>query len=835
MVHHTSYVIHLMTMPRGGCSAVTWDTGLSDGPRWESSDISVLVHTDPLRVDALNSASGAGPSLGGIGLQGTGGASLDWCISYRVAADVLGSYAGLGPNPRWFSFTTAEVVGVEDDTLVLALSGSEDPLRRSGLLKLHPAGTRLDLQVSIEPSVAVAEIAFRFERPPGMTFFGFGERFDRWDHSGTVVDGWTEDSPYHDDTEHRWTYWPLPYTVTGSGWGFVIHTDARSAFRLGTDDPGTWSASAAGTALSATVLLESAPRKVVEAFTAQYGRPPVPPSWGLGVWKTMLGGTDRVLAELGRMEDEGLPVQAIWMYDQSEPSTNSGWGSAMGYPEGNYEDIPGLVDHLHRRGYKVLGYVNPQFLTHSLHFAEGVNKQYFLRYPSGRTYILPCPDPGRTGDGAATGAGALLDVSNPAAISWWSEMLTTLLRNVGYDGWMHDFGEFTPSDAVTAAGEPGSQVRNHYPVAYQRAAADVMAHHKPDAVLFMRSGYLGSTALCPAAWPGDQHTEWDTARGLRGAIRAALSLSLAGVNTFGPDIGGFFGTDDPEHNEASAELWVRWCQFGALCPVMRDHLGHKRRPGVEPVDLWHNAQTMDTWRRYAQLHLALLPYLQGLALEAHRTGIASIRPLLLEFPDDPVARLVDDQYMLGAALLVAPVYKPGARTRATYLPDGVWYSLYGGDPISGPTWHEAEAPLDRIPVFVRAGAALPVTSPSRVSQVPGAEQSPSTAVEGHWYPLRGHKCAPTMLPDGTVLRPVDSALGPGLSIERAPESTVDTVIVHVRADVGTPRLRVSSPSDRRDTAMYPTAPTHWWSSPGWAANVALGGDSSTVVSIAGSK
>ena len=353
-------------------------------------------------------------------------------------------------------------------------------------------------------------------------------------------------------------------------------------------------------------------------------------------------------------------------------------------------------------------------------------------------------------------------------------MLRRLLTETGYDGWMHDFGEYTPLDALAFDGRTGAELRNSYPVEYQRPCAEVVAKHKPDAVFFVRSGYLGSTALCPAAWPGDQHTTWGTNRGLRGVIRAGLSLSLAGVNTWGPDIAGMFGTEDPEHNELSKELWVRWCQFGALCPVMRDHLGDKRRPGVPVVDLWHDEETVDTWRRYAQLHLALLPYLYGLAHEAHCTGVASVRPLLLEFPDDATARSIDDEYLLGPALLVAPVLEEGARARRLYFPAGSWHSFFDDQVVTGPTWEEVDAPLSRLPLFVRGGAALPL---SQHRWHPGEALEAASLldeVELRLYPAQGGlEMVPVRLHDGTVIRVGGPTNGLELDIEAAegPPST----------------------------------------------------------------
>jgi alpha-glucosidase (family GH31 glycosyl hydrolase) len=274
-------------------------------------------------------------------------------------------------------------------------------------------------------------------------------------------------------------------------------------------------------------------------------------------------------------------------------------------------------------------------------------------------------------------------------------MLRRLLVETDYDGWMQDFGELTPADAVFADGRSGWEIRNHYPTLYHQAAAAVVRRDKPDAVFFVRSGAPGSNQWAPAAWPGDQHCDWSSDRGLPGVIPAGLSVGICGVNTWGPDIGGMFDAGDDGASARSRELWIRWCQFGALTPIMRDHLGAKR-------------MTIPTWRRYAQLHNALVPYLYAYARLAHEAGIPTMRHLVLHYPDDGEAVRQDHEYLLGEELLVAPVVEAGARRRRVYLPAGQWHSFWNDAVLAGPGYHEVPAPLEQLPLFVRGGAVLPL-------------------------------------------------------------------------------------------------------------------------------
>jgi alpha-glucosidase (family GH31 glycosyl hydrolase) len=379
----------------------------------------------------------------------------------------------------------------------------------------------------------------------------------------------------------------------------------------------------------------------------------------------------------------------------------------MGYPEGEYPDLPGLVQDLHAGGFKVLGYLNTQFIVGRPRTDEGVAKGYFLKRPDGESYLVPGPDP-NPDVGIRYGTMALYDPTNPEGVAWWQGLLRQMLIDTGYDGWMHDFGEYTPRDAVFADGHTGEEIRNLYPTLYQRTAAEICRQVKPDFSFFVRSGSIGSNQWAPSAWPGDQHTDWSFDRGLPSIIPAALSVGICGTNTWGPDIGGFFDAYDGSDVATSTELWIRWCQFGALTPLMRDHLGPKRMSTPDAIDMWSNEQTIDTWRRYARLHNALVPYLYAYARNAQKTGVPTMRHMVLHSPDQPEALQQDYQYLLGEELLVAPVVEPGATTRRVWFPPGTWYGFWDETTYSGPGYTEVPAPIEQIPLFVRAGSVLPL-------------------------------------------------------------------------------------------------------------------------------
>ncbi len=635
-------------------------------------------------------------------------------LTYGVDGALLGSYVSAGRAPRWYALTAVERWELAGPTIRLQAT-TNDVIGRTatvGLEFLDDATVRV--RVHLDRTVGVVEMGLAAAATPDEGFFGLGERFARGNHRGHEVLNWTEDACFDPRPGHDWTYWPVPFFLSSRGYGVYLDTTRRAVFRMASDRPDAWQASADGTTLDAVLLAGPDPLDVVRRFTALTGRPPLPAPWAFGVWKTTLGGADAVRTEARRLRDEDLGVSALWVYDYLDLDNNSGWNSAMGYPEGEYGDLPGLVADLHEADVKVLGYVNQYFIVGRPRTDEGIAKGYFLKCPDGKPYLVPGPDPNPE-VGIRYGSIALYDPTHPEGRSWWQEMLRRLLTKTGFDGWMHDFGEYVPRDAVFADGRTGDEIRNLYPTLYHQTGAEACREAKPDFAFFVRSGYTGSNRWAPAAWPGDQHTDWSPDRGLPSIVPAALSVGMCGTNGWGPDIGGFFEAYDGSGAARSTELWIRWCQFGALTPIMRDHLGPKRMTTPEAVDLWSNNRTIDTWRRFSRLHNALVPYLYAYATVAHETGIPTMRHLALHHPDEPEALGQDHQYLLGSEILVAPVVTDGATTRRVWFPPGPWFGFWDDARHDGPGYVDVAAPIEQIPLFVRGGAVLPLLGTPVVS------------------------------------------------------------------------------------------------------------------------
>ena len=249
-----------------------------------------------------------------------------------------------------------------------------------------------------------------------------------------------------------------------------------------------------------------------------------------------------------------------------------------------------------------------------------------------------------------------------------------------------------PEDAQFVDGRSGREMHNLFVHLYSQAVYEAVEQVHGQGVVWRRPGYIGSQRY-PGSWAGDTQTTWE---GMAGALRGGLSAAFTGKSFWSHDIGGFVG------QKPSEELYIRWMQFGLLSPFSRFH-------GTTPREPWHfGERALEATRAYAQFRYSLLPYLLAHGQESVETGLPLMRPMVMEFPDEPRIDSIDDQYMLGPDLLIAPVFQPGASRRTLYLPKGSWWNLdRPGSAVSGPGFREVDAPLERLPLLVRAGALVP--------------------------------------------------------------------------------------------------------------------------------
>jgi alpha-glucosidase len=592
----------------------------------------------------------------------------------------------------------------------IALTLDETPV---GTVTLAPTASG-NLRVSIEVAQDVGAQALRprFACFPGDRFWGFGEQYNFVEMRGRTVPIWTQEQGIGRVESPRFppvgsltdTYFPMPYFVDpGQGKGFLIENTEYAAFDLGVVDPSVWNVEVwNGRRVSLLVLPGPTGKDVVRELTAEVGRPTtVPPDWAFsGVWLASQGGPGEIEARLAAAGDAGVPVTAVWVQD---------WLGEREFGLGNFgvkyrwtadETLyPGLADtiaDLRGRGVRFLGYFNPFVVPDYEQFAPGAEAGYLVTDAGGDPYTFPI----------STFQGGLVDLTNPDAVAWFQGFADAAVA-LGMSGWMADFGEWLPFDAVLAAGEAPAY-HNLYSTAWHRANREALERASPDGdfVLLTRSGYTGEQGVAQVVWAGDQEADWSPSDGLPTVVAAGLTLGLSGVPFFTHDIAGFSG------GPSTKELFQRWTELGAFTPVMRTHDGLKKgenhRFDSDPATLAHFAAM-------AKLHAALFPVFRALAGEAAATGLPILRHTALCDPAWAESFKAHAQWMIGDDLLVAPVVTEGAQAVRVFVPEGDWEHLLTGERFAGRSVVEIAAPIGLPAALVRVGKFPEVVAAARAA------------------------------------------------------------------------------------------------------------------------
>jgi len=467
-----------------------------------------------------------------------------------------------------------------------------------------------------------------------------------------------------------------------------------------------WSASGEG--LDYYFIQGASLDEVIAGYREATGRAPLLPKWAYGYWQSRerYHSAAELLDVVREFRRRRFPLDVIvqdWRYWRDKQ-----WGTHE-FDPARFPDPKGMVDEAHRLNARVLISVWPKFDTGTANFEE-MRRAGFL-YP----YTLDRGIKDWLGD-----AFSFYDAFNPAARELYWRQIKDALFAKGFDGWWIDADEPnlvddpTPEEQAeiispTALG-PGARVLNAYPVVHTGGLYEELRKAAPDrrVAILTRSAWAGSQRHGAIAWSGDTVGRWEV---LRAQIPAGLSYSLSGLPYWTHDIGGF-SVDYPggNANEDYRELFVRWFQLGAFCPIFRAHGQTTEREPWFFGGPEHPAYR--TLLRFAELRYRLLPYVYSLAARVTLDHDTMMRALVMDFPEDPKARETSDQFLLGPALLVSPVTSPGVRSRPVYLPAGRWYDFWTGDRLEGGRTVEAPAPYDSLPLHVRAGSIVPL-GPSR--------------------------------------------------------------------------------------------------------------------------
>ena len=433
-------------------------------------------------------------------------------------------------------------------------------------------------------------------------------------------------------------------------------------------------------------------RELVGKLTALLGRQPMLPDWAMrGIWLGAQGGTARVTELLRRCRAGGVDVSAVWIQDWEGKRVTS-FGKRLQWDwRWNREMYPGLDAVIAADPEtRWMGYMNPYLVEGGVLFAEAKEKGYFVKNRAGEDYLF---DFGEYDCG-------VVDLTMPEAFAWYKKVVRENLIGLGFRGWMADFGEYLPADAVCFGGG-GLREHNRWPLLWARCCREAVEESGllGECVFYMRAGAAGSQRYATLVWAGDQCVDWSEDDGLPSVITAALTLGMSGFGLHTCDAGGYTTLF---HLRRDRELLLRWLEFACFTPVMRTHEGNRPESNVQ---LYSSEEIIAAAARLSRLHTALLPYMRECVRENSESGVPVMRPLFFEAPDDPRAWARENySYLLGEELLAAPVVRPGEEERELYLPTGGWVHLWSGIEYGAGTAKVA-APMGRPPVFYRRGCA----------------------------------------------------------------------------------------------------------------------------------
>lgn len=581
----------------------------------------------------------------------------------------------------------------------------------------HVIGRREELTTGFQIRKADGKISYRYSCL-AEAVFGLGERFCSVNHKGrTLVNQVFEQ--FTRQKEH--TYFPLPFYHASDGHGVFVDTLCEVTFHFEEEENRIEIAQDAPHTL---YFYYGSPGKIIADFVKATGKAVLPPKWAFGVWASAnRWNCQRDIEEqLTVIEREQYPVSVMVIEAWSDEATFYIWNGAEYQPVSGAErfalqdfafrepwpDPAGMIRRLHDLGIKVVLWQIPALKQmekgekcsqHQTDCTYAKEAELVIKNKEGQPYRIP----------RQWFIGAMIpDFSNRFTVEWWKEKRRYLLEEMQVDGFKTDGGEFIHVEEVAfQCGYDGKEGRNVYPVLYEQAYREMTGEER---VLFSRAGYLGAQKT-PIHWAGDQVSTFEE---LQDVFHAGLSLSLSGIPFWSFDIAGFAGPLPDK------ELYLRATAFAAFVPAMQWHSEPaggqfaeimKGSGGVNDRSPWNMAEAyqdksiLETARFFANLHMNFLPYFYQEAKRAVEENQPFMRHLALDYEQDRMAVLCEDEYMIGD-LLVAPVVIQGAEKRSIYLPPGNWYDLWNGFKIKGGCSIERLAALDRIPLFVRESGTL---------------------------------------------------------------------------------------------------------------------------------
>jgi alpha-glucosidase len=630
-----------------------------------------------------------------------------------LATSAATAHLSLNPLRIGFADSMGRAFAVDDPALGMGWFASLG----EGLV-----GDRANQSGTLGPPVRVYK-----QHSGGEHYFGCGERTGELDKTGSRQMFWNIDPPRGHTALQSNLYASIPFTLVldeGKAWGFFLDSTTLVEFDLAHDDPQRAWFGAGNGDLIYYVFCGPTPRDVLARYTDLTGHTPMPPLWALGYGQSRFSyETASEVRQIARsFRERDIPCDALYFDIDSLDGYRVFTWSQTGFP-----DPEGLLAELKEMGFHAVSIVDAGVKVddHYPVYTEGKSRDLFCKTPEGNDYL----------NAVWPGVCTFPDFTNPETRTWWGDQHQPLI-DAGVDGiWcdMNEPGLFMPPNSTMPPDvvHPGGgkaqlhiQVHNAYGSLMAQATREGLLRLRPEQRPFVisRSGYAGIQRHA-LLWTGDNSSTWDH---LSMSLPQLQNLGLSGVGWTGVDIGGFYG-------DTNGELLARWTEFGIFQPFARNH-SEKQTRHQEP---WLFGEPYESISRdMLKLRQRLLPYLYTLFEECHRTGAPILRPLFWAYPEDAATYSMEDEFLCGDALLVAPVTRPGVEYRHVYLPGGSWFHFWTGARVDGPAHILAHAPLGRPAVYVRGNTAVPLWP--EMNHVGQQEAEPLTLV---LYPSEGRGSA----------------------------------------------------------------------------------------------
>jgi alpha-D-xyloside xylohydrolase len=545
-----------------------------------------------------------------------------------------------------------------------------------------------------------------FTLSPGEKIFGCGESFTGLDKRGQKIVLWTDDA---NGIQNQGMYKPNPFFMSSRGYGMFIHTSSPITCDFGNSFSGVNSLMIGDDELDLFVFLGS-PKEILDEYTTLTGKSPLPPLWSFGLWmsRCTYNAEQQVRDIAAQLRANKIPCDVLHL-DTGWFETD--WRCDYQFSTSRFTDPQKMITDLKNDGFHISLWQLPYFVPKNTLFNELVEKKLVVRDAKGN---LPYED-------------AVLDFSNPKTVEWYQDKLARLLK-MGVGAIKVDFGEAAPNNGLYASGRTGFYEHNLYPLRYNKAVADITKKTTGENIIWARSAWAGSQRY-PIHWGGDAES---TDQGMAAELRGGLSFGLSGFSFWSHDVGGFTANSVTNMDK---NLFARWLAFGMLS-------SHSRCHGVAPKEPWnYGGAFMDEFRVIDELKYKLMPYVYAQAKDCSDHGLPMVRALFVEYPDDPGSWNVDDEYLFGSSILVAPLMEKNPTGRNVYLPPGTWIDYQTGKAYDG-GWRHIEAGPIPVVMLVRDGTVLPQIQPAQSTMQMDWSKLDLVVYAKNSRPAKGLVCLP---------------------------------------------------------------------------------------------